>query len=75
MSCTRQNINWGNSLDITTNIFDDEFINNYNCEFMVYIKNNYELPEQYEKSVQDLLMTYGVGDIPEDITKYNKTKH
>ena len=26
------------------------------------IKNNYELPEQYEKSVQDLLMTYGVGD-------------
>ena len=39
MSCTRQNINWGNSLDITANIFDDEFIDNYNCEFMVYIKN------------------------------------
>lgn len=39
------------------------------------IKNNYELPEQYEKSVQELLMTYGVGDIPEDIIKYNKTKH
>jgi GR25 family glycosyltransferase involved in LPS biosynthesis len=39
------------------------------------IKNNYELPEQYEKSVQDLLMTYGVGDIPEDIIKYNQTKH
>ena len=39
------------------------------------IKNNYELPEQYEKSVQDLLMTYGVGDIPEDIIKYNKTKY
>ena len=39
------------------------------------IKNNYELPEQYEKSVQDLLMTYGVGDIPEDVIKYNKTKH
>jgi len=39
MSCTRQNINWGNSLDITSNIFDDEFIDNYNCEFMVYIKN------------------------------------
>lgn len=39
------------------------------------IKNNYELPEQYEKSVQDLLMTYGVGQISEDIIKYNKTKH
>jgi hypothetical protein len=39
------------------------------------IKNNYELPEKYEKSVQELLMTYGVGDIPEDIIKYNKTKH
>ena len=39
------------------------------------IKNNYELPEQYEKSVQDLLMTYGVGDIPEEILKYNQTKH
>jgi GR25 family glycosyltransferase involved in LPS biosynthesis len=39
------------------------------------IKNNYELPEQYEKSVQDLLMTYGVGDIPEEIIKYNQTKH
>ena len=26
------------------------------------IKNNYELPEQYEKSVQDLLMSYGAGD-------------
>jgi GR25 family glycosyltransferase involved in LPS biosynthesis len=39
------------------------------------IKNNYDLPEQYEKSVQDLLMTYGVGDIPEEIIKYNQTKH
>jgi hypothetical protein len=39
------------------------------------IKNNYELPEQYEKSVQDLLMTYGVGDIPEEIIKYNKSKY
>jgi GR25 family glycosyltransferase involved in LPS biosynthesis len=39
------------------------------------IKNNYELPEQYEKSVQELLMSYGVGDIPEDIIKYNKSKY
>jgi GR25 family glycosyltransferase involved in LPS biosynthesis len=39
------------------------------------IKNNYELPEQYEKSVQDLLMSYGVGDIPEEIIKYDKSKY
>jgi FkbM family methyltransferase len=39
MSCTRQNINWGQSLDITQNIFDDEFIDTYGCEFMVYINN------------------------------------
>jgi GR25 family glycosyltransferase involved in LPS biosynthesis len=38
------------------------------------IKNNYELPEQYEKSVQDLLMSYGAGDIPEEIIKYNSSK-
>jgi GR25 family glycosyltransferase involved in LPS biosynthesis len=39
------------------------------------IKNNYKLPEQYEKSVQDLLMSYGAGDIPEEIIKYNKSKY
>jgi hypothetical protein len=39
MSCTRQNISWGNSLDITNKIFDDTFIDTYNCEFMVYINN------------------------------------
>ena len=36
MSCTRQNINWGHSLDIT----DDQFIDTYGCEFMVYINNS-----------------------------------
>jgi GR25 family glycosyltransferase involved in LPS biosynthesis len=44
-------------------------------ELLQEIKNNYELPEQYEKSVQELLMTYGVGDIPEEIIKYNKSKY
>jgi len=39
MSCTRQNISWGNSLDIKSDIFDDYFIDNYNCEFMIYISN------------------------------------
>lgn len=39
MSCTRQNISWGNSLDIKDNIFDDKFIDEYTCEFMIYIKN------------------------------------
>lgn len=39
MSCTRQNISWGNTLDLTHKIFDDEFIDNYNCELMLYIDN------------------------------------
>jgi len=39
MSCTRQNISWGKSIDITHMIFDDNFINEYNCEFMIYINN------------------------------------
>jgi FkbM family methyltransferase len=37
MSCTRQNISWGNSIDITDRIFDNQFIDEYTCEFMVYI--------------------------------------
>jgi FkbM family methyltransferase len=40
MSCTRQQISWGNSLDIKDRIFDDNFVDNYNCEFMIYILNN-----------------------------------
>jgi hypothetical protein len=39
MSCTRQNISWGNSLDITDMIFDNEFIDQYTCEFMIYVSN------------------------------------
>jgi FkbM family methyltransferase len=39
MSCTRQNIFWGHSLDIKDRIFEDDFINDYSCEFMIYIKN------------------------------------
>ena len=39
MSCTRQNISWGNSLDIKDKIFDNEFIDQYTCEFMIYISN------------------------------------
>lgn len=39
------------------------------------IKNNYELPDNYEKSVQELLISYGVGNISEDIIKYNKGKY
>lgn len=40
MSCTRQNISWGNSIDITDRIFDNQFIDEYACEFMVYISKN-----------------------------------
>ena len=39
MSCTTQNISHGNSIEITQNIFDDNFIEEYNCEFMIYIMN------------------------------------
>ena len=40
ISCTRQNISWGTSVDISDKIFDDEFINGYTCEFMIYISNH-----------------------------------
>lgn len=39
MSCTRQTIEWGKSLDIKERIFDDTFIDQYSCEFMIYIYN------------------------------------
>jgi FkbM family methyltransferase len=39
MSCTRQNISWGNSINLKDKIFDNSFIDNYTCEFMIYIKN------------------------------------
>lgn len=39
MSCTRQQIKWGHSLNIKDHIFNDDFIDNYTCEFMIYIKN------------------------------------
>lgn len=39
MSCTRQNISWGTSIDIKEKIFDNDFIDNYTCEFMIYIWN------------------------------------
>jgi FkbM family methyltransferase len=54
MSCTRQNIEWGKSLDIKDRIFDDNFIDNYTCEFMIYIHNKEDIPlkknVKYEKS-------------------------
>jgi GR25 family glycosyltransferase involved in LPS biosynthesis len=39
MSCTRQNIDWGKSIDIKDRIFDDKFVDEYACEFMIYIYN------------------------------------
>ena len=39
MSCTRQQIKWGHSLNIKDHVFNDDFIDNYTCEFMIYIKN------------------------------------
>jgi len=40
MSCSRQNISWGSSIDIKDRIFDNQFIDEYTCEFMVYISKN-----------------------------------
>jgi FkbM family methyltransferase len=40
MSCTRQQISWGNSIDIKDRLFDDKFIDEYTCEFMIYIHNH-----------------------------------
>jgi FkbM family methyltransferase len=39
ISCTRQNISWGNNVDLKKNIFSNDFVDNYNCEFMIYISN------------------------------------
>jgi FkbM family methyltransferase len=39
ISCTRQNISWGTSLDLTDRIFDNQFIDEYDCELMLYIDN------------------------------------
>lgn len=39
MSCTRQQISWGNSIDLKDQIFDNNFIDSYNCEFMIYVWN------------------------------------
>lgn len=39
MSCTRQNISWGNSINLKDKIFDNDFIDQYDCEIMIYIWN------------------------------------
>jgi FkbM family methyltransferase len=40
LSCTTQNIAYGTVVDLTQKIQDDTFVNNYQCEFMIYIDNN-----------------------------------
>jgi FkbM family methyltransferase len=40
VSCTRQNIAWGKNIDLTDKILTDDFIDSYDCEFMIYIRNN-----------------------------------
>lgn len=37
---TYQSISFGNFVNITTNLFDDNFMNNLNLEFMIYFTNN-----------------------------------
>lgn len=39
LSCRYQNISFGNSIDLTEYIKDNNFIDTYNYEFMIYINN------------------------------------
>jgi FkbM family methyltransferase len=39
VSCTTQQIVWGANVDLKSLIFDNNFIDTYKCEFMVYIWN------------------------------------
>jgi len=43
MSCKFQHIAYGHSIDITKEIFNDNFIDTYNYEFMLYLSNSSEL--------------------------------
>jgi FkbM family methyltransferase len=40
VSCTTQKIDWGKNVDLKPMIFDDAFIDTYDCEFMIYIWNH-----------------------------------
>lgn len=44
-SCTTQNIDYGKSIDLKPYILNDEFIDNYCCEIMIYINNDSNLIE------------------------------
>lgn len=43
MSCTTQNINYGVAVDLTDKIWNDKFIDEYQLEIMLYIKNDKKL--------------------------------
>lgn len=40
VSCIHQKINHGYNIDLTSYIFNDDFIDNYDCEFMMYFSKN-----------------------------------
>lgn len=40
VSCKHQNINHGHNIDLTSYIFNDDFIYNYDCEFMMYFSKD-----------------------------------
>lgn len=50
-SCKYQNISPGNSIDLKPYIESENWINTYNCEFMIYINNNngFDWGEEYER--------------------------
>jgi FkbM family methyltransferase len=48
LSCTTQNISKGNTVDLRQSIFDDDFIMNYTCEFMIYIFNEPQKKKEFD---------------------------
>lgn len=48
ISCEHQTIKPGECIDLMPYVFDDEWVDNYDCEFMVYIDNgSFEWGEEY----------------------------
>lgn len=48
LSCTTQNIDYGKTVDITKQIYDNQFIDQYGCEFMVYLSNDEKRDDKKE---------------------------
>ena len=52
-SCTTQNIDYGKSIDLKPYINNNEFIDNYCCEIMIYIDNTNSVNDLFTKFALD----------------------